>query len=271
MMRKYLFAAAFAVVAAIGACPAFADETENLAKQLSNPIADLISVPFQGNYNQGIGPAGDGSQTLVNFQPVIPIKLNDDWNVISRTILPITSQTHIFPGAGSQFGLGNTLQSLFFSPARPMNGIIWGAGPVMLLPTATDDLLGLDKWGAGPTGVALWQGGPWTVGILANQIWSFAGNPDEPDINQAFFQPFVAYTTPDAWTFSFNTESTYNWNTEQWAVPFNAVVAKLVTIDRQPISFFVGARYWAISPDETGPSGWGARFGMTFLFPTRGG
>ena len=115
--------------------------------------------------------------------------------------------------------------------------------------------------------MALTIQGPWTVGILANQIWSFAGDSNEPDINQAYMQPFISYTTKDAWTFTLNSESTYNWVNKEWSVPFNATVAKLVTIDKQPISIFGGVRYWAVSPDGAGPADWGARFGVTFLFP----
>ena len=256
-------------IAAITSVAIADDDTQKLAQKLSNPVADLISMPFQGNWNDGIGPTGGGNQTYINVQPVIPFHLNEDWNLISRTILPVTTQNDIFPGAGSQLGLGNTEQSLFFSPVKPSHGIIWGVGPIFYLPTATDELLGPEKWGAGPTGVALMQEGPWTVGILANQVWSFAGNADETDINQSYFQPFVAYTTKDAWTFQLNTESTYDWVSGEWSVPFNAMISKLVKFDKQPVSFEGGVRYWAVSPDDEGPTNWGARFVVTFLFPEK--
>jgi hypothetical protein len=260
--------AAFLLAAALAATPGVARAAdEGLAQQLANPVAALISVPFQFNYDDGIGPADDGSRLLLNVQPVIPFSLGEEWNIISRTIVPLVDQSDIFPGAGSQTGLGDTVQSLFLSPKAPTaGGIIWGVGPVFLLPTATDDRLGTGKWGIGPTGVVLRQQGPWTVGGLANHLWSVAGEEDRPDVSQTFLQPFASFTTPDAWTFTLQTETTYNWETEEWAVPVNAVVSKVMTLGDQPVSFFGGLRYWAQSP-EGGAEGWGLRFGATLLFP----
>ena len=247
---------------------AFGQETaEDLAMKLSNPIASLISMPFQLNYDKDIGPTDEGKRWTLNAQPVIPVELNDDWNVISRTILPLVSQDDIVTGSGSQSGIGDIVQSVFFSPKAPTsNGWIWGAGPVMLLPTGSDELLSADKWGAGPTAVVLKQQGPWTFGALGNHIWSFAGEENRSDISSTFLQPFISYTTSNAVTYSMNTEGSYDWKGEQWSVPINVSVSKVTSIGSQLVSIGGGVRYWADSP-AGGPKGLGFRLSLTLLFP----
>jgi hypothetical protein len=247
-------------------------QNADLAKQLSNPIANLISVPLQFNYDHNIGLAEAGKRYYLNIQPVIPVSIAPEWNMISRTIVPVIRQHDVFQPLNSsdQSGLGDVVQSLFFSPKEPgTSGIIWGVGPVFLLPTATDSVLGSQKWGAGPTAVALIQDSGWTVGTLANHIWSYAGDGDRADVTATFIQPFVSYTTQDAWAFTLNSESTYDWANEQLSVPVNFQITKLTEIRSQPISIGGGVRYWAESPDN-GPEGWGVRLIATFLYPTSG-
>jgi hypothetical protein len=249
----------FALALAAGAATA----QEDLAKQRANPVAALISVPFQLNYDQNLGPARDGERWTLNIQPVVPIRLNQDWNIISRTILALIDQKDIAPGAGSQSGAGDIVQSLFFSPKKPTpGGMIWRMGPVFLLPTASDELLGSEKWGIGPTGVVLKQRGPWTYGALANHLWSVAGEDDRADVSSTFIQPFLSYTTKDAWTYTLQTETTYDWKGEQWSVP----VSKVTKFGSQLVQLGAGVHYWADSPDS-GPHGWGARLFATALLP----
>lgn len=237
------------------------------AKALANPLASLISVPFQYNYDK-YGGANDGaSVSRLNIQPVIPFSLNDDWNLISRTIVPLIDQQDFPAAARNESGLGDITASLFFSPKAPSaDGWIWGAGPVFLLPTATKDVLGAEKWGLGPTVVALNQPGPWTFGMLANHIWGAGGDDSRENVSATFLQPFLSYTTKTHTTFSMNTESTYDWKAKQWSVPLNLQVGQVFKIGTQLLQITAGARYWAAAPDN-GPEGWGYRLQLTLLFP----
>ena len=236
-----------------------------LAKKLQNPVASLISVPIQNNWDFGIGPA-NAMRYTANIQPVIPFSLSEDWNLITRTILPIVYAESPVKGGPSKFGLGDTVQSFWFSPKAPTSGgWIWGAGAVAMWPTSTDDALGVGKVGAGPTALALKQQNGWTYGALVNHLWSYAGQENNPDVNATFIQPFVSFTTKKFTTYGLNTESTYDWSNSQWTVPLNVSVSQLVKIGGKPVQFQLGARYYAEKPDG-GPD-WGLRFTVTFLFP----
>jgi len=241
------------------------DDAAELAKKLSNPLAALISVPIQGNWDTGIGRA-DSDRKTINVQPVIPFSLNPDWNGISRTILPIVETESPVAGGEDESGFGDVLQSFFFSPKEPTaSGWIWGIGPALLFPTASDSTLGSDKWAAGPTMVLLRQAQGWTYGALANHLWSYAGDGDRSDVNATFVQPFLSFTTKSHTTLTLNTESTFDWNQDQWTVPVNALVSQLLRIGKLPISVGIGYREYVEVPDG-GPE-WGLRFVLTFLFP----
>jgi hypothetical protein len=235
------------------------------AKKLSNPVAALISVPFQSNFDDNIGRERDGQKYTLNIQPVIPLTLTDDWNLISRTIVPVVSQSDVARGSGVQTGLGDTLQSLFFAPTK-VSKLIWGVGPALLIPTGTEALLSTGKWSLGPTFVVLTQTNGWTVGALANQLWSFAGNSSRPEYNKFYFQPFLNYTTKTAMTLGLSTEGTYDWQGHGLSMPLIATLSQVGKIYGQLFSIGLAAKYYvATTPD--GPHGFGGRITLTFLFP----
>lgn len=240
---------------------------EEMAKQLANPIAALISLPFQLNYDRGFAhtSGSDSNKWTLNVQPVAPFSISDDWNLISRTIVPLIRTDNLPLGSGINGGVGDIVQSAFFSPKAPTeSGWIWGAGPVFLIPTGSD--VSADTWGVGPTAVALKQDGPLTYGALANHIWSTGG---DYDISNTFVQPFFTYTTKGAMSVTLMTETTYNWEASdgnEWTVPLFLVVTQVGKIGNQLISYGAGVKYYADSPDG-GPDGWGARFVFTMMFP----
>lgn len=243
-----------------------ATEAQELAKKLSNPVASLISFPMQSNFDFGMG-TGSGWRYTLNVQPVIPIKLSQKWNLISRTIIPIIHQGNVTGPNTSESGLGDTVQSLFFSPNKS-EPFIWAVGPVVLIPTATNAKLGAQKWGLGPTALVLKQKKGWTYGMLANHIWSVAGKSNRAEVNATFVQPFVSFTNKQAWTYSINTESTYDWNGHSWSIPINPFISKLVRFGKQPVSFGGGLKCWVTTPTG-GPEGCGLRVVVTALFPKK--
>ena len=271
-----------ASAAALAVSSAVAQQTDEaeLAKQTLNPVAALISVPIKYDYNTNIGPSEQGNQSVLTIQPVIPISISADWNLISRSIIPGINQHNVRPGAGTPDGLGDVesgsgteegigdiTQQFYFSPKKPTDsGWIWGLGPQFLLPTGGNKLTA-GKWGAGPTLVALKQENGWTYGALLNHIWSVSSDSTKSDYSTSYVQPFLAYTTKTFTTASINAESTYNWKSSQWSLPVNLTLTQILKLGKQPLSLQVGTRYWADTPDGVGPKGWGYRFQLTLLFP----
>jgi hypothetical protein len=241
------------------------DSEAELAKKLQNPVANLISVPIQSNWDFNMGRT-NAMRYLVNVQPVIPLSLTEDWNLITRTIVPIVHQEALVDPGEDLDGMGDVLQSLFLSPKDPVHGWIVGAGPVFNYPTATENALGSQKWGAGPTAVVLQQRSGWTYGMLTNQVWSFAGSSHRTNVSSTFLQPFLSYTTATHTTFLLNTESTYDWRASQWTVPLNPTVSQVLKIGSLPLTLGVGGRYYAEKP--SGGPDWGLRFIVTLLLPT---
>lgn len=241
-----------------------AEDDGDLAAAAQNPIADLISLPFQNNMNFDYGPDGD-IQNVLNIQPVLPFGLGDDWNLITRTIVPVVSQPHLDDG-GSTFGLGDTTFTAWFSPAES-DGFVWGVGPVLLLPTATDDRLGSDQWGGGASMVALLMSGPWVAGGLVNNVWGFGGSGDEADLNQFLIQPFVNYNLDDGWYIVSAPIITANWEAEsadRWTVPVGGGVGKVFRIGKQPVNLNTQVYYNIDKPEWVGDWTWRLQFQLLF-------
>ena len=241
--------------------------SEKLAKKLQNPVASLISIPLQNNFEYGLGPEKKGFRYTLKLQPVVPFSLNEDWNFILRPIMPYISQRNVI-GGSSQEGFGDLELEPFFSPKEPgPGGLIWGIGPVFLFPTAASKSLGLEKYGAGPNGVVLKQCGPWTAGILANHTWSYAGSNSREDINATYLQPFFSHTSKNGFTISFSSESTYNWESREWTVPLIGGVSQVVPFFGRFLSAGISGIYYAQSPSR-GPK-WGIRAVVTLLLPEK--
>lgn len=242
-----------------------ASDSSELAKQASNPVSSLISLPFQWNYDRGLGFSGDGEHRYLRFQPVLPISLNDNWNLVTRAIITYNEYTDVTGPGKKQSGFGDTALSFFLSPNDTAGGWIWGAGPVISIPSY-DDTFSSDQWGAGITGVALRQMNGWSIGGLASQTWGINPPDGEDAFSALYLQPFVSYSTPTAWTLGMNSEATYNWNTEDWSFPVNLTVSKIVRFGNQPVQFQAGVRHWFDNPDFAAQDT-GFRLQASFLFP----
>lgn len=268
MIKKLLnICLAAAAMTTGGSALAQEDQAAELAKKLSNPVAALISVPIQYNHDEYGGLNKGASVDSVIFQPVVPFELSQDWNLITRTLVPFIERQSFPAGVVNQSGLSDITASQFFSPKAPTeSGWIWGVGAIELLPTASESALGTEKLGLGPTAVVLRQSGPWTVGFLGAHVWSVAGDDKREDINLTTAQPFVSYTTKTHTTIGAYTESAYDWRARQWTVPLIVQAGQILKLGPQIMQLAVAGKYWAESA-ENAQKGWGLRVQLTLLFP----
>ncbi len=239
-----------------------------LAKQTQNPIADLISLPIETAWNFDVGDL-NRTQTVVTVKPVYPQHINADWNWIHRLLVPTIDQPKLVSGSSSKFGLGDTTYQGFLSPAKS-EGITWGVGPALTFPTATDDVLGTDKWTAGPAVVLLNSSGPWVYGSLLSNQWQIgSSDSSRRRVGNATFQPFVNYNLSDGWYLSSAPVITANWKADHagdaWTVPLGVGVGKVMRFSDQPVNISVRPYYNVHRPD--GAARWSLLFQIQFLFP----
>jgi outer membrane putative beta-barrel porin/alpha-amylase len=269
--RSKSWLALVSVAAALAPIHALAQQdAAALAKAAQNPIADMISVPFQYNANFKTGPL-EKTQSVLNIQPVYPIDLNSEWNLITRTIVPLIWQPEFVAGEGRENGIGDIQFSAFLSPKQPTaGGWILGAGVVAQLDTASDDRLGQGAWGLGPTAVALRIDGKWVYGGLFNNIWSVSRDDNRAKVNQMLFQPFINYNFPDhpGRYLSFSPIITANWEAsggDRWTVPLGIGIGQIMRFGKQPVNLQAAAYYNVARPDFA-PQ-WNLRLQAQFLFP----
>ncbi len=267
--RVRALAASAALALLVGAAHAEMS-AEELAKLAQNPVGNLVSVPLQNNTNFNTGPLS-GTQNILNIQPVIPIEISKDWNLITRTIMPLLWQPEFVPGQGSTFGLGDIQLSAFLSPSSPgPGGLIWGAGTVLQMPTNTDDVLGNKNWGLGPTAVVLKleKGNPWVYGALFNNIWSLSSSKQGGRYNNFLMQPFLNYNFPGGLYLTTSPILTANWEAEssqRWTVPLGGGIGKIFHLGKLPVNTQIGAYYNVVHPDDG--ANWQLRLQVQFLFP----
>jgi hypothetical protein len=247
--------------------PAAATNADALRKAAQNPIASLISVPVQNNNNFGIGPDGR-VQDILNIQPVIPARLSDKWNLITRVITPIVYQPTVSqPINQGAYGFGDLNPSFFLVPAKTSR-VIWGVGPTVVLPTATNPVLGQGKWSIGPSLVVLAQPGKWTLGVLVSNVFSFAGQSSRPAVNQMLFQYFINYNLQHGWYITWQPTLTANWeatNGGRWVVPFGGGLGRIMKLGFQPVNLTM--QFYGNAVHPPGASPWGMRLQIAFLFP----
>jgi hypothetical protein len=251
--------------------PGFQGETptnssiESLQKATENPVSDLISFPLQNNTNVDIGPY-NRTQNVLNIQPIIPIHLTSKWNLITRTILPIIWQPYP-AGTGGQYGTGDLNPTFFISPAGSTK-MIWGAGPAIVVPTGSKQILGQGKLSVGPSFAALAQPSHWTLGAVVNNMWSIAGSGGRPNVNQMWLQYFISYNMRKGWYFTTQPIITANWKATSgnvWTVPVGGGMGRIMKLGLQPVN--ISAQFFGNAAHPSGASPWGMRFQIAFLFP----
>jgi hypothetical protein len=259
------------------ATPAVCDDASNLAAQAQNPIGAMISLPFENTFNFENGTGDDSIQYILSIQPVIPVSIAENWNLVVRPIVPLISQDEFAqlpspPVVGKTgertFGLGDSTLSVFLVPKEMRNGFVWGVGPVLAIPTATDSGLGSKKWSLGPTAVGVYANAPWMLGTLIGQYWSFAGKSSRPDISTGYIQPFVNYNLPEGWYLTTSPMMTVNWKASsgnKWRVPVGGGLGKIFSIGPQKMNTRLVAYYNPVRPDLT--ADWSIQWTLQFLFP----
>lgn len=246
------------------------DETTSLAQQAQNPVADLVSVPFQLNWNFDTGPLEKGQQVL-NIQPVLPFELNEEWNLITRTILPVVSQPAFTPGQSRTDGIGDVSFTAFLSPKKPTaGGWIWGVGPVLLMDTASNSRLGQGAWSLGPSAVFLKIKGAWVIGALINNTWSVSTDEGRSDVNQMLIQPFINYNFPKkpGRYLTYSPVITANWKADSgntWTVPMGLGIGQVMKLGKQAVNMQIAGYYNVVRPDFG--SRWQIRAVLVFMFP----